>query len=395
MNPTGPARLYVTRRTDTPFQVVYKDPLRREKSGRAKRIPKWFAKREEAEAFQKEINDRILVEGTAGIAFDAMLRADAIAARQRLNAAGHENVSLVQLATDYNERVKHGGAHTRPIAPALKEFLEEKEFVEGSANPTVVNLRNRLTKICDDLRILTLGELTRDRLEPLRARAGVTANSRRNDLNAVSSFCTWLFDKGLIPHHPLKGLRRPKVPIGRKATFSADESKALLEAAQQFMRGKWLGTIAVMLWLGPRPSELTETRILYGRHPMARIEGGKLKGRANRTVPLMPAAAAWLKAAGSPTSVAPINSKARRRICQLAKVRWVADITRHTYISNRLALLQDDAQVAREAGTSEGMIHRHYHSLKLPAEARKWAALRPAHEAALLTKGGRVIKFAA
>jgi hypothetical protein len=33
--------------------------------------------------------------------------------------------------------------------------------------------------------------------------------------------------------------------------------------------------------------------------------------------------------------------------------------------------------VAREAGTSEGIIYRHYHGLKTPAEARGWQDLRP------------------
>ena len=77
--PAGPARLYVTTRTDTPFQVVYTDPTQREKSGRAKRIAKWFAVRKDAEDFQADLNKQLVTEGTAGVQFTSALRADALA----------------------------------------------------------------------------------------------------------------------------------------------------------------------------------------------------------------------------------------------------------------------------------------------------------------------------
>ena len=109
-----------------------------------------------------------------------------------------------------------------------------------------------------------------------------------------------------------------------------------------------------------------------------RIEGGKRRGRANRLVPLAPAAVAWLRVAGSPSQVREMNSRARNRICAAASVRWKTDVCRHTFISHRLQQLRDDARVAREAGTSEGVIFRHYHRLVTAGEARAFFALRPA-----------------
>lgn len=369
--------LYAITKPRPLWQVRYEDPAIRDSSGRAKRVRKHFSDEARARAYLDEITRKITTEGLAGLAFDAPLRADALLARQRLNAAGHHAVTLQQLATEYNERVRHSGTAVEPIGPVLRDFLDEKENVEGCSERTVVNLRNRLRRWLDDAKITTVGGITRTAVEELRLRPGVCAQSRRNDINVVSSFCTWLFDKGRIASHPLKGLRRPRVPQGKKQTFTPEQCRALLNAAQTYAGGKWLGTVAVMLFLGPRPSELAETRIYYGRHPVARLEGGKLRGQANRTVPLIPAAQAWLAAAGKPEQVVELNSKARMRLCQRAGLTWSADVTRHTFISNRLALLQDDAQVGREAGTSKEMIHRHYHSLKMPAEARQWAALRP------------------
>lgn len=375
--PAGPARLYTTARTDTPFCVSYRHPLEREKSGRAKRVVRWFADHEAALAYQTITNERILLEGTAGLHFDPHLRHDAIRARQRLDAAGLQAVSLSQLASEAIAAHPTGHPASVPVMPALTEFLQEKEIVEGCAPATVTTLRNRITKWLGESAITSLADLTRDKMEALRTRPGVMAQSRRNDMAAVSVWCTWLLDKGLIDHHPLKGLRRPKLPPANKRTLTAEDCGRLLAAARAHLDGRWLATVAVMVFTGCRPSELAQMRLMYGRPPLARIEGGKLRGRANRTVPLLPAAVAWLAVAGKPERVKPLNSHARGAIADAAAVTWVADITRHTYISHRLALVHDDAQVAQEAGTSQEMIHRHYHSLKLPKEGKAWAALRP------------------
>ena len=108
-----------------------------------------------------------------------------------------------------------------------------------------------------------------------------------------------------------------------------------------------------MLFTGARPSELEDTRLFYGREPVGRLEGGKLRGRANRTVPLLPIAVAWLRAAGTPEQVPTLTRGARETLGRMANVKWKHDICRHTFISYRLEMVKNDGEVAREAGTSE------------------------------------------
>lgn len=371
-------RIYTTQRIDRPFLAVYADPLQRSASGRSKRIVRWFVTREAAEAYQREKTAEILTIGTAGIHFDDVLKTDARSAKKLLVDHGHDNVSLLQLARDYVGQVSAPRAASAAIGPAVLAFLDEKEHLEGAATATVTNLKNRLLPWINREQIGTVGEITRARIESIRTRDGVSPNSRRNDFGAVSSFCTWLLEKGMIGHHPVRGLRRPKVPLGPKHIFRTDECQRLLDAAQTYLGGRWLGTVATMLFVGgARPSEVAHTRLFYGRHPTARIEGGKLRGRANRTVDLSPAAVAWLKAAGSPATLAAINAKARGNLMRAAGLTYSTDVLRHTCISMRQQLAQNDGAVAREFGTSEGIIYRHYHRLVALAEARKWAALRP------------------
>ena len=94
------ATVHTTKRLDVPFMVVFRDPSRREKSGRAKRVVKWFADRTQADEHAKDLNERIHTDGTVGVAFDAVVRADAIAARRVLDLAGHA-LTLTELARAY------------------------------------------------------------------------------------------------------------------------------------------------------------------------------------------------------------------------------------------------------------------------------------------------------
>ena len=369
--PAGPAKLYFTTRTDMPFRVVYTDPLQREKSGRAKRIDKSFADEIAATAYQAELNKQLVTEGTAGVQFTSALRADALAAREHLDVAGHSTCTLHQLAQRYTTQMAGTATKAFALDDQVKLFLEDKEWVDGASEETVKNLKIRLWLWIDLARISTVGEISRDSVECLRTRQ-VSAQTRKNDLAAASNFCTWLVDKRRLDHHPLKGLRRPKVHHGKKPTLTAEECAAVLRHA-----GAQQATLAVMIFAGARPSELAETRLIYEGTPWVRIEGGKLKGRANRVTPMLPALRAFLAAAGDPAQVTPLSRWEREHIGSAAGITWKPDICRHTYISYRLQLAQNDALVAREAGTSEGIIYRHYHGLKTQTEARAWAALQP------------------
>lgn len=372
------AKIYPITKPSRMWQVAWRDPLARDSKGHARRYRKHFMAKADAEKFRDEINKKITTEGFAGLNFDAVLRSDALAAKRLLAEHGHDTLSLLELVRDYVGKVSAPRAASEAIGPAVLAFLEEKEHVEGAADATVTNLKNRILPWINRERISTVGQITRATIEAIRTREGVSANSRRNDFGAISSFCTWLFEKGKISHHPVRGLRRPKVPVGPKEIYSTAQCQKLLEAAQSYLDGRWLGTLAAMMFVGGvRPSEVAQTRLFYGRHPTARIEGGKLRGRANRTVNLSPAAVAWLKAAESPETLAPINSKARNNLMAAAGLRYSTDVLRHTCISMRQQLEQNDGAVARECGTSEGIIYRHYHRLVSLAEARKWAALRP------------------
>jgi hypothetical protein len=371
------AKIYRITKPREMWQVYWADPLRLV-NGKPEVHREHFKLKEAAEKRQKEVNKNVIREGVAGMTFDAHLRADALAARQHLDAKGHFEMRLLTLAERYTEKVKSADADVSPIGPVVEEFLHDKEFVEERSAETVANLKTRLWKWINMANIATIGEVTRESVECLRTQK-LDAQTKRNDMNAVSSFCSWLVSASppRLAHHPLAGVQRPEPKAKKKPTFTVEECRRVLAAAKQH---GYMATVAAMIFAGPRPSEVEHVRLIYGRHPLVRIEGGKLKGRANRTVQMPPPLRAFLHSVGNPERVPPLPRHFRKLISDSAAVTWKADVCRHTYISNRLQVVQNDGMVAREAGTSETVIYRHYHALQLPAEARKWAAIRPEHK---------------
>ncbi len=138
--------------------VVYSNPLRREKSGRAKRIIKWFADQDAAKTYAREINSKLATSGTEGVAFDAALRADAVGARQILDVAGHD-LTLTELARAYAARVAPSRAARLPIAQAIEDFLDHKRQAENRTHRAVDNLSTRIYRWAESAALSWVGDI--------------------------------------------------------------------------------------------------------------------------------------------------------------------------------------------------------------------------------------------
>ena len=64
-------------------------------------------------------------------------------------------------------------------------------------------------------------------------------------------------------------------------------------------------------------------------------------------------------------------------LAQESEVKWKHNALRHSYISYRVAQIQNVAQVALEAGNSPKVIFSNYRELVKPAAAVKWFSIEP------------------
>ena len=106
------------------------------------------------------------------------------------------------------------------------------------------------------------------------------------------------------------------------------------------------------------------------------VASDKAKTRSRRLVPIVPNLAAWLapyaKHTGQVWKGTPNDLRdARAETVKAAGVAWKDNGSRHSFISYRLADVQNAAQVALEAGNSPNGF-RHYRELVKPADAKAW-----------------------
>jgi len=127
---------------------------------------------------------------------------------------------------------------------------------------------------------------------------------------------------------------------------------------------------------------------------LIKVAASKAKTRSPRYIPLCDAAVAWLKPYASRTGkvayYAETNKYAAAVMSDVQTAReqkgyfsvpeWRRNALRHSYISYRLAEIQNAHQVALEAGNSENIIFKNYRELVTKKQAQQWFSVFPKKE---------------
>ena len=110
------------------------------------------------------------------------------------------------------------------------------------------------------------------------------------------------------------------------------------------------------------------------------VASKKVRTKARRLVPLNDALRAWLlpyKKDKGPITKWPDSRAIFGRVMAETKVELKANGFRHSYITYRVAQINDTARVALECGNSPEVIFAHYRELVGPDEAAAWFATMP------------------
>ncbi len=160
--------------------------------------------------------------------------------------------------------------------------------------------------------------------------------------------------------------------------FTPSEMSALLDHA-----GKMVPFIAIAGFAGVRHAELLrlDWKEVDLQRAFIEVTKDKAKTAARRLIPIQPNLNAWLLLYHRPSGpVCPVKDSnwQLKEIAKAAAVQWKHNALRHSFISYRVAILQDVAKVALEAGNSPQVIFSSYRELVTPDEAARWFALQPA-----------------
>jgi integrase len=170
--------------------------------------------------------------------------------------------------------------------------------------------------------------------------------------------------------------------------YSAKEITALLSAAP----ADFVPVLALGAFAGLRSAEAE--RLGWSDIDLAggfiRVASDKAKTRSRRLVPTLPNLSAWLAPdAGQKGNVwkhgPNILRAARAEAVAAAKTPWKDNALRRSFISYRLASVQDAAKVSLVAGNSPGVVCKHYRELVKPEAAAAWFAVKPEGPANLVS----------
>lgn len=312
----------------------------------------------------------------------AMSPAVASGALQALADAAHALLRFVSAA-------QGGQPASAPPAPFSSHHPADGPTVADAVNLLLVTKARiaRSDRYLRELRV-TLGafargrarrplaSVTADEIERWLAGSGWASRTRRGYLADVRMLFAWAARRGYVARNPALAVEVAAAPDHRPiVVHTPDQVRRVLCLAYSRMpdAGRHL---AIRYFAGLRSAEahrLREEDLLLDQL-LIQVPAHKAKTRQRRLVPIQPNLAAWLALGGSLRGISPNRI---REIGRAAGVPWPHNVTRHSFVSYRLAATGSAGATALEAGHSEAMLFRHYRALVTPQAAAEFWGVSP------------------
>jgi site-specific recombinase XerD len=295
-------------------------------------------------------------------------------------------------AAEFFDRHDAGKITSKTVGEVVTELLQVKGARTKKGRPAsaryLKDLKNRLDRFANDYAVdigsVTTGDVQKwiDNLnidgKPI---APQTARNFRTVLYTLFQFAEargYIFKDG----NPVKQTEHIAVNNNGDSIeiFTPDElTKLLAHASRQFLPMLVLGAFA-----GIRAAEIDRLTFedLFRVEGFVEIAGDTAKTSSRRLVPMLPNLAQWLAPYANDkgkiwTGTENDLKDARAETVKAAQVAWKDNGLRHSFISYRLADIQDADQVGLEAGNCPKMIFKHYRKLVTPEQATVWFAIVP------------------
>lgn len=242
------------------------------------------------------------------------------------------------------------------ILNAKEEFLRTRSSLSGK---TKVNYESGLNQLLKQDPNRYVNSYRVSDIEKLLQRYG-NLNTQRTHRRVFSVFFNWAVRHHYCLENPCDRLDKLQRDMSQIAALSLDECKRLLYAAILMEDKATAACVAIGLFAGLRPSEISDLKPEDLLKDKIRVSGGKLRRKLKRSTPIPPVLAEWLKEfpfTGLPTGW---SSKLKRLKKATKAKKWVQDIIRHTSITFQTERDKNEALTAYNCGTSIQMMNRHY-----------------------------------
>jgi hypothetical protein len=201
----------------------------------------------------------------------------------------------------------------------------------------------------------------------------------KNGLRIILVACgNWAEGRGYLVKggSPFPAMVRYKETKAAVSIFTPDNIASLLAKADKTLRP----FLALGAFAGLRTAELQrlDWKEIELERGFITVDASKAKTRQRRLVPISENLKLWLtphKQASGPVCLHKRPQLAAAPLCE--GFEWQKNGLRHSFISYRLAILNDTARVALEAGNSPEVIFAHYRELVTPDVAKAWFGVNP------------------
>lgn len=338
---------------------------------------RYFIKKADADADCEAFNDKLLAEGREGQHIgprERRLFADIVAACEEVAISPVDVPFLIR-------KLSAESFPKRKISIEVQEFLVSLDKA-GRAYRTQKTLKLRLNAFRRHCGKVCLGEVTEADCREFIFRPN-SPQTQTNDRRALHQFFAWAVKGGRLAANPISRIETPsRARDAAPAILRPAEARIWFARMESKNNARILAPyFALSLFAGLRPSEIAELRPEDLTASGIRVTGGKMRGRKRRIVPRFPVLDAWLAAYPPSFDWPAVDSTAMKNARALCPRRWAVDLPRHTWISARLALTNDENKTAREAGNSPAMIYAHYFETMRPEKAALFDSIRPIRSA--------------
>ena len=269
----------------------------------------------------------------------------------------------------------------RTVPEAVAELVTNREAAKKSRR-YVADLRARLRRFAGKFKV-DIGSVTTADIQSWLDGLKLSQRSAKNFRGALSTLFKFAEARQYIAkgNNPVTSTEQISLNgDGPIEIYSPKELLALLKNSS----GNFLPMVAIGAFAGLRAAELD--RLEWKEIDIAggyiEVAAQKAKTRSRRLVPIQPNLAQWLAPYAKRRGKVWTGSErdlldARAEAVKKSEVAWKDNGLRHSFISYRLADIQDVNKVALEAGNSPAMIFKHYRELVKPEAAKVWFAMAP------------------
>jgi integrase len=275
----------------------------------------------------------------------------------------------------------------RTVREVADELIELKTKRKASER-YLQDLRYQLNKLCEQFPA-SVDTVTTGDLQLWFDRLDAAPRTIRNIRSAAATLFRFAESRCYIGKgdNPAIATEKIKAKNGDAIEiYTPDELTRLLAVAPDSIRP----AMAIQAFTGIRTAEMMRLDWQGVKLDRQHIEitAANAKTASRRIVPILSNLAAWLKNAANKTgkifaSGADYYHELMRETAKqtaspaLPAVELKHNALRHSFISYRVADVQNVAQVALEAGNSPAMIFSHYRELVTADDAKKWFSIQP------------------